>query len=79
MRKKFREGKKKKKKKKKDHTFFIFFFAQFGTVKRKKRKKRGGRRRYADRQRGDLMGKLLPNTLPRDRIVTSNKSGFCDN
>lgn len=78
MRKKFREGKKKKKKKKKDHTFFIFFFAQFGTVKRKKRKKRE-ERRYADRQRGDLMGKLLPNTLPRDRIVTSNKSGFCDN
>lgn len=78
MRKKFREGKKKKKKKKKDHTFFIFFFARFGTVKRKKRKKRE-ERRYADRQRGDLMGKLLPNTLPRDRIVTSNKSGFCDN
>lgn len=78
MRKKFREGKKKKKKKKKDHTFFIFFFARFGTVKRKKRKKRE-ERRYADRQRDDLMGKLLPNTLPRDRIVTSNKSGFCDN
>lgn len=69
----------KKKKKKKGHTFLIFLVTHSLKLGRRKKKKRE-KRWYADtRQRGDLMGKLLPNTLPRDRIVTSNKSGFCDN
>lgn len=67
------------KKKKKGSRFLDLLGHTVWNCEEKEEKKRE-ERRYADRQRGDLMGKLLPNTLrPRDRIVTSNKSGFCDN